>query len=92
MKLRKLKGKRYRLPARQRQIIKDKLQRLKDGAIFYNDDYQDEIEDKDKVEKEIKDINKKKGKKKCVSIVKDSEVSNGNFLLTFTHEMFIQHF
>ena len=63
MKLQKLKGKRYRLPGRQRQIIKDKLQRLEDGAIFYNDDYQDEIEDKNKVEKEINDINKKKGKK-----------------------------
>ena len=63
MKLRKLKGKRYKLPARQKRIIKDKLQKLEDGAIFYNDDYQDKVEDKKEVEKEIKDINKKKGKK-----------------------------
>ena len=74
MKLQKLKGKRYRLPARQRQIIKDKLQRLEDGAIFYNDDYQDEIEDKNKVEKEIKDISKKKGKKTCL-LYKQEELS-----------------
>ena len=78
MKLQKLKGKRYRLPARQRQIIKDKLQKLEDGAIFYNDDYQDEIEDKNKVEKEIKDISKKKGKKTCFFVNKKTFQSKAN--------------
>ena len=51
---------------------------MEDGAIFYNDDYQDEIEDKNKVEKEIKDISKKKGKKTCFFVNKKTFQSKAN--------------
>ena len=47
MKLVKLKGKRHRLPARQKQIIREKLQRLEDGAIYYNDDYKNSDEEEE---------------------------------------------
>ena len=60
VKLVKLKGKRHRLPPRQKQIIKEKLQRLEDGAIYYNDDYKNsDEEEKDAAPKVTR---KKKGK------------------------------
>ena len=77
VKLQKLKGPRYRLPARQRQIIKEKLQRLQDGAIYYNDDYLSSEDDENEVKPKV--VKKKKGKIRCILSIKVVVVLQNTF-------------
>ena len=104
VKLRKIGGGQLRLLPAQKKVIKDKLQKLKSGAIYYSDDRgsedesedqsdEEEVDDDEETEEkdEEEDTNKKKTRRSTKgNLFEFTNVAHSLFEMAFSHHFFFR--